>query len=84
MPIRISMLAVASLLSACAAAPLIAVQAAVQLASIAMRATDPNYGPRVIKQPTMAEQAHAKCAENDAGPETECIDYMTHMTGSYY
>ena len=71
-------------LSGCAAAPILAVQATVQLASIAMRATDPNYGPRVIKQPTMAEQAHAKCAENDAGPETECIDYMTHMTGSYY
>jgi hypothetical protein len=71
-------------LAGCAAAPILAVQAAVQLASIAMRATDPNYGPRMIKQPTMAEQAHSKCAENDAGPETDCIDYMTHMTGSYY
>ena len=47
-------------------------------------ATDPNYGPRVIKQPTIAEQAKAKCAENDAGPDTECLDYMKHMTGSYY
>jgi hypothetical protein len=81
MPIRISMLVAVSLLSACAAAPLIAVQAAVQLASIAMR--DPS-GQRVIHQPTMAEQAQAKCTENDAGPDTECVAYMTHMTGSYY
>ena len=71
-------------LSGCAAASVLAVQATVQLASITMRAADPNYGPRVIKQPTMAEQAQTKCAQNDAGPETECIDYMTHMTGSYY
>jgi hypothetical protein len=71
-------------LSGCAAAPILAVQATVQLASTAMRATDRNYGPRVIKQPTMAEQAQAKCAENGAGPDTECLDYMTHMKGSYY
>ena len=83
-PSALTLTVLALLLSGCAAAPILAVQATVQLASIAMRATDPNYGPRVIKQPTMAEQAHAKCAENDAGPETECIDYMTHMTGFYY
>jgi hypothetical protein len=32
----------------------------------------------------MAEQAQTECAQDGAGPETECVDYMTHMTGSIY
>jgi hypothetical protein len=78
------MLPVALFLPGCAAAPIFAVQATIQVASIALRATDPNYAPREINPPTVAEQAEAKCAENDAGPDTECLDYMRHMTGSYY
>jgi hypothetical protein len=70
-------------LSGCLAAP-IAVEASVEVVTIALRATDLNYGPPVISEPTIAEQAHAKCAENDAGPDTECLDYMKHMTGSYF
>jgi hypothetical protein len=70
-------------LSGCLAAP-IAVEATVEVVTIALRATDPNYGSRVINQPTVAQQAQAKCAQNEAGPDTECVAYMTHMTGSYY
>ena len=80
MPIRMLIGVALIILSGCAAAPIIAVQAAVQLASIAMR--DPN-GSRAIHPPTVAEQAQAECAKNDAGPDTDCVSYMTHMTGSY-
>jgi hypothetical protein len=70
-------------LSGCLAAPL-AIDATVEVVTIALRATDPNYSPGVISQPTIAERAQTECAQNNAGPETECVDYMTHMTGSCY
>jgi hypothetical protein len=70
-------------LSGCLAAPL-AVEATVEVVTIALRATDPNYGPHVISQPTTTEEGQAQCAQNDAGPETECVDYMRHITASYY
>jgi hypothetical protein len=73
----------ALLLSGCLAAPL-AVEATVEVVTIALSATDPNDGSRVVRQPSMAEQAQIECAQNNAGTDTECVDYMTHMTGSYY
>jgi hypothetical protein len=75
--------ALALFLSGCFAAPL-AVEATVEVVTIALGATDPNDGPRVISQPTMTEQAQTECAQNKAGPETDCVDYMRHMTGSIY
>jgi hypothetical protein len=73
--------ALALLLSGCLAAPLV-VEATGEVVTIALGATDPNDGPPVLSQPTLAEQAQTECAQNNAGPETECVDYMTHMTGS--
>jgi hypothetical protein len=75
--------ALALLQSGCLAAPL-AIEATVEVVTVALGATDPNDGSRVISQPTTAEQAQTECAQNNAGPETECVDYMTHMTGSIY
>jgi hypothetical protein len=73
----------AMFLSGCLAAPL-AVEATVEVVTIALRTTDPNYAPRLISQPTITEHARAECSQNDAGPETEGIDYMSHLTGSCY
>lgn len=75
--------ALALFLSGCLAAPL-AVEATVEVVTIALGETDSNDGSRVSSQPTMAEHAQTECAQNNAGPETECVDYMTHMAGSIY
>jgi hypothetical protein len=70
-------------LSGCVVVPVLAVEATVEVISIAARSTDPNNGAP-IEQPSTPELAKTQCAENGAGPDTQCVDYMTHLTGSNY
>jgi hypothetical protein len=69
--------------SGCVAVPILAVEATCQVASIAFRANDPDSGGPVTT-PSIPSTARTRCAEAGAGPDTDCIDYMTHMSNSYY
>jgi hypothetical protein len=77
------LLGLAFFLSGCVAVPVFAIEATVEVISIAARSTDPNSGSPV-EQPSTSELAKTQCAENGAGPDTQCVDYMTHLTGSNY
>ena len=77
------LLGLALFLAGCVVLPVFAVEATVEVISIAARSTDPNSGSPV-EQPSTTELAKTECAENGAGPDTQCVDYMNHLTGSNY
>ena len=70
------LLTLAVCLSGCIAAiPLIAVEVTCAMTSAA-RANSPLIADKFNGEPLFQAEAKTKCAEDGAGPDTDCVDYM--------
>jgi hypothetical protein len=105
-------------LSGCFAVPILAFEVTCSVTSIALRATDPDGGSRIVAdstpiplfpgvaegarvdeeikeaapprivdnyedEPSTPALAKKRCAKNGAGPDTDCVDYLTQLTDSF-
>jgi hypothetical protein len=111
-------LGLAVCLSGCFAVPIFAFEVTCSVTSIALRATDPDRGSRIVAdstpiplfpgvaegarvdeeikeaapprivdnyedEPSTPALAKKRCAKNGAGPDTDCVDYLTQLTDSF-
>lgn len=80
-------------ISGCVVVPVLAIEATCQVASIALNESNPDLNAPLIEDhhgeglvvdtdgedSSIPAIAKKECAKNGAGPNTDCVDYMTQL-----